>query len=319
MKKFLSLLLLAAILFTLPLSALAKERGREPLHNVNLDQSGSESFTQDNYFKARWITVSATIQGPAEVQVQVSLESNNKVVFSEVVSDVNGAYLSPEIYLEFVKSETIPYRVELFVNGEQAKNVIIHRMLLELNNNNVTTRGIRFREYDADITDKWFMFTPINFETISPDSGTQVIDLIGSNMYVVGKLTILRSGDNFMLSMQNIDNFNQTHDASQQSYDENYPPDAPVIADHQFKFAEMYIAMYPSLSAIESVEHDDIPDQYKFDTWYSITDNLASNPRQILYLNGIVSYDPNSLERIYDNINSSNTRQLVDMMNYMPE
>lgn len=319
MKRFLSLCLIAGLLMTLPLFASARSRGNEPLHNVNLDRSGEVTFAHENYFKARWITVSATVNGPAEVRVMVLLDQNNKTVFDRTFGEVDGSFTSPEIYLEFQKSATVPYRVDLYVNGQLTREVLIHRMLLMLNGNNVVTRGIRFREYEQDLTDKWFMFTPIDFASISTNNGAQVIDLIGSNMYVVGKLTILRDGDRFMFTVQNIDEYNATHDLSERSFDPDWDSEAPVIEDHQIQMSGWKIAMYPSMASIDTVEYDQMPNQYGLDRWYSISGNLFSNTKQILYVNGRVSYDPNGLERIYDTIHSGNIQQLMSLLAQFPQ
>lgn len=321
MKKLLSLVTALAVLFTFPMAAMAQTRGNEPLHTVNLDQSGSETFATDNYFKARWITVTATVGGPAAVELKIILEETGKEVYTRSYHDVNGAFTSPEIFLEYQKSATVPYRVELYVNDELVKNVTIHRMLLELRNNTVTTRGIRFREYDSSITDEWMMFTPVDFSTISSDNGAMEIDLIGSNMYIVGKLTILRNGDRFMFTLQNIDEFNATHHISERSFDAEMAadPDAPVIENHNFKFTDIKIGLYSSMSAIETVDHAEMRNQYNLDQWYSLSGSVFSNTKQILYLNGRVSYDPNGLERIVDNINDSRTGQLLNLLSTFPQ
>ena len=78
------------------------------------------------------------------------------------------SYTHLEICLDYKKSATVPYRVELYQNDQLTHSAYIYRMLLPLSGNTVTTRGLRFRDMNKAITDKWMMFTPVDLDAIDP-------------------------------------------------------------------------------------------------------------------------------------------------------
>lgn len=326
MKKCLSLVAaLFLLLCTLPAASLAASRGNEPLYVCDLDDAGSEAFRTGSYFKARWVQVHASVPEGSTVRLKVILDENetpdsrDKTVFNRVYKNSKAAFKSPEIFLDFKKSATVPYRVELYVNDELRVSDYIYRMLLVLSNNTVCTRGIRFRDIDEGITTQWMMFTPVDLYEIDENYGVQVIDLVGSNMYLVGKLQIVRNYDQFMFTMTDID----TYDGATREKDAPYTvpddPYAPVVDDHAITFGKQSLCLYPSLASVTGVQPEDMPRHFKLDTWYSVTRDLYGEPRQLLYLNGRISYDPNGLLRIGDTYGSSFTQSLVRLMNAFPQ
>ncbi len=325
MKKFLLLsLCLAVLVCALPASSLAA-RGKEPLYTCDLDAAGTQAFLSERYFKARYVQVKATVPEGSQVRLKVILDENetpdsrDKTVFNRVFKNAKAAFTSPEIFLDFKKSATVPYRVELYADDALLSSTYIYRMLLVLNNNTVCTRGIRFRDIDEGITSQWMMFTPVDLYDIEPNYGVKVLDLVGSNMYLVGKLQIVRNYDRFLLTMTDIDTYEGETREKDAPYTVPDDPYAPVIDDHEITFGKQSICLYPSLKSVTGVEPADMPRHFKLDTWYSITRDLYGEARALLYLNGRVSYDPNGLLRIGDSFESDYIQDLVDLMDSFPD
>ena len=314
-------LLLAACLLSalLPLGASAASRGNEPLYVCNLDRAGTDAFRTGSYFKARWIQVTATVPYGAQVRLRIVRDENRSAYDAddetaydhtfENVADVAGAFVSPEIYLEYQKSATVPYRVELYVNGTLTRSEYVHRMLLEIKNKAFCVRGIRFRDIKPELTDEWLMFRPVDLFAADAYYGVQTFDLVASNMYLIGKLEIVRLNDRFMYTVTDIDTWNGG------GFDKDAVPDdpyAPLILDHKIAMKDVSICFYPTLDDVQRV--GDMPRAFLPGVWYSVSADLGGDPTQLLYLNGTVSYDPNGLERSGDSYSSDYVQSLVRMM-----
>ena len=99
-------------------------------------------------------------------------------------------------------------------------------------NQSVCSRGIRFRDINPNLTNKWFMFTPID---LSKD-GTQAIDLIAANITYAGKVTVEVNGDAVKV---------------------NYK------LNHSMEKRDMAFTILPDLASVSSVELNDWP-AYQF-------------------------------------------------------
>lgn len=308
MKKRMTALLMCVLLVCLPILAQGASRGRETLYTFALDQAQTEAFKREAYFKGRWIQVTAPVNGPCDVRLQIYVDldqdasTNDSRVYSRTFKNVSGTFTSPEIFLDFKKSATVPHRIDLYEGDTLTYSAYVYRMLLALNGNTVTTHGLRFRDVNSAITDKWMMFTPIDFADISPYNGTQVIDLVASNMYVVGKFTITRDGDRFMFTMEDIDTWNTHNDPEAFTPHEPYvdynDPYYPLDAHHGIEFSSVRIELLGDLGQVGSVEHKDMDTFFKCGRWYSISSNLGGVTSWALYLNGRINYDPNGLSRM---------------------
>ncbi len=302
----------------MPVTMLA-DRGREPLYVLNLDKplKTAVDYT-DRFFKGRYLQVKATVSAGSNVGLTVYMDKNeqadgdDRVVYDESFDNVQGQFISPEIFLEYKGSATIPYRVELSVNGTTVQSTYVYRMLLTIKNKTVCTRGIRFRDIKPRLTDEWMMFTPIDLNSINPDRGAAELELIASNMYHVGQLIIRRNQDQFCLSMVDIDTYNDEHWIEEEESEFKYAPDT---SDHKVEFGDQYICFYPNLDAVKNVSRDSMPKRFYLNKWYSISEDLGGRGEQLLYLNGVISYDPNGLRRIDDSFQSSYVQELVDLMN----
>lgn len=319
MKKILSAMLcLMLCLCLLPAATLA-DRGREPLYILDLDKPLKTAADHTaRFFKGRYLQVKASVPEGSNVELTVYMDKNERAdgddstVFSQTFDGVPSKFVSPEIFLEYKGSETIPYRVELRVNGTTTHSTYVYRMLLTIKNKTVCTRGIRFRDIKPRLTDEWVMFTPVDLNSINPNNGVMELELIASNMYHVGQLLIRRNQDQFSLSMVDMDTYNKDHWIEEEESEFEYAPDT---SDHKIEFGDQYITFYPNLDSVKNVSRNSMPKRFYLNRWYSIPEDLGGQGCQLLYLNGVISYDPNGLRRIDDSFKSDYVQELVDFMN----
>ena len=66
-------------------------------------------------------------------------------------------------------------------------------------NNTACSFGPQFREIQPGLTDKWYMFTPIDLSI----QGVQEYDYVASNLYVIGKVYVNVAGDQVTVTYQN--------------------------------------------------------------------------------------------------------------------
>lgn len=277
------------------------------IQTVNMDHAGYDSFEEHNYFEGRFIQIRANVPAGSKVELCVYEDdkengSTSKRVYHELVEAVEGElYTSKRIELKYVRSATIPYRIDLLVDGQLKRSGYVHRMLLALTNGTVCTRGIRFRDIRSSITKQWMMFTPTKLHEIE-NGGSVELDLIGGNMYLVGKLTIERDGSQYRFSVQDIDQWNESHGVD--------IPDGPHdVTDHKIDIRNVKIALYDSLKDVHNVSHGSMPHDVRLDEWVEI-----ANGNKLIYFNGVIDYDPNQLTRDGDRFDSKFTQGLLHLM-----
>ena len=292
--------LLLVVVLLLPMVACAKSRGREELIVVQMDDAGTAGFEDQYYFQARWIQAQCTLEpGQHTVVIHVVLDDNHtpdkadRIVYKKTKKKVEGTYVSPEIFLKFRDSRIEAYRIDIIVDDVLYKSGNIHRMLLNLNNNTVCMRGMRFRDVEKSKTDKWFTFRPINFS--KTDDG-KVIDLVGSNMYLVGQLILHRDGDSFMFEIVSYDDMDKSG-LDTTEYEADPHELEHKITDHKIEFNDVRVAMYSNWDAVDEVSHGALSRHFKLGEWYNFR-KLGILGKVIFYLNGKISYNPNGLPRI---------------------
>lgn len=320
MKRFGCILsLLMALILAIPLCASAKSRGREELVTINLDQAQEPDFEEKSFFQARWIQVTASIEGTQDVTLKVVLDQNHKtdasdkVVYSKTTKKVQGQYVSPEIFLKFTNSGIEAYRIDLIIDEEVVKTAEIHRMLLNLSGNTACLRGIRFRDINTSKTDKWYTFYPINLEAAR--DGAE-LEIVGSNMYLIGKLILHRDGNQIMFELADYDSLGL---GDGQDFGEGYELDdhmhSHVITNHDIRFSDVRIGVYQKFKEVKDVSHATISKRISLDTWYDLK-KINATGNVMLYLNGRVSYNPNGLPRINATYNQGALMKLMDSFAY---
>ena len=84
----------------------------------------------------------------------------------------------------------------------------------------VCSYGIRFRDLDKSITNKWYMFTPIDLSV----EGEQTVDLIAGNMHQIGTATILVKDGKVTVTTK-------VNNARDIAYSEDFLTFVPALAD----------------------------------------------------------------------------------------
>lgn len=287
------------LLLLLPAGAFAKSRGTEPLISLDLDALQGDTLSDNAYYQARWLQVTATVPGPTDVLLRVWLDDDHlpghkdRLIYKRTFKKVQDLFTSPEIFLEYLGPHIEAYRVELVIDGQVIKSANFHRMLLNLVNNTVCLRGLRFRDVKPSLTNQWYTFYPIDLMK-AKDGDT--IDLVGSNMYLIGKLLIHRNDSNeVMFELVSYDELTPSQlpsDVEVDNHIHNY-----IISDHEITFSSVQIGIYKKLAAVKDVAPSSISREYKLGQWIRLYHDKLTTP-VILYLNGKVGYNPNGLPKI---------------------
>jgi hypothetical protein len=269
-----------------------------------------DDFAQSAYYQARWLQVTANLDGTQNVTLRVFLLDDKKpdapgrVVYKGVKRSVKDRYQSPEIFLDYHGPGILSYRIELSHGDGTVKSASFHRMLLNLTNNTACLRGIRFRDIDEDKTDKWYSFRPINLKNVA--DGT-ALEIIGSNMYFLGHLVIHKNANNeIMFEIVGYDQlFPQAPDA----------PASPLPRDHEIVFSSVRLGVYHKFAEISDVSHSAVSKDIKLSQWYNLTKKKLDVP-VILYLSALVTYNPNGLPRVDAHQNESALFRLMERFAY---
>lgn len=128
-------------------------------------------------------------------------------------------------------------------------------------NNTASTQGLRFRDVKPELGRKWFMFTPLD---LSAD-GEQVIPIIASNAYFVGK------------AMVNV-------------------ADGAVTVTYQFpkavKVKSEFLTLFADLASVTAVDPAALAEQaYTFGEPINIEEALAGDTKVLLYTNFVIDYN----------------------------
>ncbi|NLE69390.1 MAG: hypothetical protein GX611_04290 [Clostridiales bacterium] len=148
------------------------------------------------------------------------------------------------------------------VGGEVLKTEVIpYSTTTYFPNNTASTQGLRFRDVKPELGRKWFMFTPLD---LSAD-GEQVIPIIASNAYFVGK------------AMVNV-------------------ADGAVTVTYQFpkavKVKSEFLTLFADLASVTAVDPAALAEQaYTFGEPINIEEALAGDTKVLLYTNFVIDYN----------------------------
>ncbi len=130
-------------------------------------------------------------------------------------------------------------------------------------NNTLCSFGPQFRDMDPGLTDKWYMFTPVN---LSKD-GTQTFELIASNMYVIGNVQVVVSGDSVTV----------TYETTQGRY------------GHVYMKSE-YLNFFPDLKSVTIVEPEELGGGFSFGQTISIRNDLGGDTNVLMFIRNVATY-----------------------------
>ena len=129
--------------------------------------------------------------------------------------------------------------------------------------NTLCSFGPQFRDIDSGLTDKWYMFTPVN---LSQD-GTQTFELIASNMYVIGSVQVVVSGDSVTV----------TYTTAQGRY------------GHVYMKSE-YLNFFPDLKSVTTVEPEKLGSGFTFGQAISIQNDLGGDNNVLMFIRNVATY-----------------------------
>ncbi len=151
--------------------------------------------------------------------------------------------------------------------------------------NTASSFGPHFRDVTPGLTDKWYMFTPINLGI----QGRQTFPLVASNIYKVGEVYVDVNGDNVSVSYKMF-----------YSDRKNYNTD----------IRSEYLNFYNSYADVKVVEPEDtgMATKYAFNRTFSIQNDLGGDINVIMFVRNRLSYFPfpspkSELKRFWENQN----------------
>lgn len=135
--------------------------------------------------------------------------------------------------------------------------------------NTVCVAGIEFRDVKPELTNKWYNFAAID---LSQD-GTQTFDLVASNMYVVGTVTVTVAGDEVTVDWK---------------LRKQGTTDANFVSESEF------LTFFNSLDAVNGVEPEGFTGPvYQFGQPISIANDLGGDTNVLLYIRNTATYCTN--------------------------
>lgn len=132
-------------------------------------------------------------------------------------------------------------------------------------NNTACSFGPQFRETRPGLTDKWYMFTPINLTR----QGRQEFDYVASNLYVIGKVYVDVMGDSVTVTYENLD----------------------AEKGGNTETLSEYFTIFPDLKSVTNVEPETMEDLgFRFGQSISIQNDLAGDTNVLLFVRNRVTY-----------------------------
>lgn len=131
-------------------------------------------------------------------------------------------------------------------------------------NNTVSTMGLSFREVKPELTKKWYHFTPID---LSRD-GEQVIPLVASNAFIVGRVYVNVKGDEVTV----------TYMARGQG------------SAGTFRVHSEFLTFFPDLASVTEVEPEKLGEGFKFGEPISIEKDLNGDTNVLLFVRNVATY-----------------------------
>ena len=278
-KSGIGLLCVLWMLIGIPAAALAENAFEIDVDRLDLEQVSDPAYQQAMLTaKTQYIRVSCQVEGEQDVTLCVKRQESGETVYQKSYGPVSGRFQSDEIYLKYTGSETVPYAVILTV-GEKHFEFPFFRQLITLTNNTACTYGVRIRDVQPGLTNKWQMATALDLSAVRGLPGGRLeIPVCASDMYVIGTATVRVRDDSLRVTVSFLEGLD-------------------ITLERQ----AMYLWTDPgAVSRLWDKSLDKLP-RYATGTDVSISGDLGGQERVILYLPMTVTYDPNGLERFsYD-------------------
>ena len=279
MKKFLSILMVSALLLALiPGSAFALE------DKIKLKLEDKVTITNAD---PNPVALTITNDSPHQVDMTVEVfdEKARSIVYSVNVSMLAGdapQTVHAHVHTPLSKNgeiNTYQYRVKS-VNGfkrtlyfaqimhvDKSTNEITYTQEnnAQFGRNTVTSFGPQFRVLTPNLTKEWYMFTPIDLSI----QGRQTVELVGGNMYNVGEVYVDVYGDTVNVT-----------------YHYHYE-DAGYT---KIQRVSEYLNFFPDYAAVHSVKPEDNPSPFAFGAPFSIANSLGGDTRVLMFVRNVETF-----------------------------
>lgn len=136
--------------------------------------------------------------------------------------------------------------------------------------NTVSSFGPHFRDVTPELTDLWYMFTPIDL-TIQ---GRQTFELAASNMYVIGEVYVDVAGDMVTVTYHN--------------YYDGKGGSTETISEFLTFFNSYADVQIPNDTPVK--EYQMLPTNFAFGRPFSITNDLGGDANVLMFIRNVVNY-----------------------------
>lgn len=309
MKKHLTMLLAVALLL-----------GFAPLHadaaeikdTLTIEQAKDFTFTDVGQMQDAFIITNTS---PHSVHLTIEVYDQADRLVLETIPLIIEAGAAPvpvqaRVYKMLEKNgdlNTYTYRIRS-ANGYRKNLYIAQRLVIAKDNvitynhyintyyyhNTVSSMGARFRDLTPELTDLWYMFTPIDLTL----QGRQSFELIASNMYVIGEVYVDVAGDMVTVTCHNF-------------YDGKGGRTEQI--SEFLTFFNAYVEVdVPNDIPIK--EHEMLPTLFAFGRPFSISRDLGSDANVLMFIRNVVNYyrfptPTREFRRYYENNEENKVRR----------
>lgn len=324
MKKLLTMLLAVALVFGL-MPGIANATVTDTL---TIEQAKDFTFTDISLMEDAF---TITNKSPHTVNLTIEAYDQADRVVVETINLAIDAGAAPvtvqaRVYKMLVNNgdlNTYTYRIRS-ANGYRKNLYIAQKLVITKDNeitynqyinvyyyhNTVSSMGPRFRDVTPELTDLWYMFTPIDLTL----QGRQTFELIASNMYVIGEVYVDVAGDMVTVTYHNF-------------YD-GKGGTTETISEF-LNFFNAYVEV-DIPNDIPVKEHEMLPTMFAFGRPFSITQDLGGDANVLMFIRNVINYyrfptPTREFRRYYEN-NEENAvrrdhmlRMMDPIMTVLPE
>jgi hypothetical protein len=280
MKRLLTLMLLLVLAFSLlPEGASAATLSVEPVKEFTFKNPDAEALVFTITNTSKW-----DLDVTVEVYDQVARQNVQTITFPLLKGDAPypvNAYVYKKMtkdsevntYRYTIKSAGttthLYYAQRLRISGPSDKLIHTYTQFTNTNypNNTVSSFGPHFREVTPELTDKWYMFTPIDLSL----QGRQTFILAASNIYKVGEVYVDVNQD-----MVNV------------SYHLFHEEEQGFTTERLSEFLTFYNS-YADVGIVEPEEMP-LPSNFAFNQPFSIQGMLAGDTNVLMFIRNRISY-----------------------------
>lgn len=269
----LAALMLILVLLT-PAAAMGEEKG------LKISWMGNTSLGEGQSALALKTLINHTQSG--EITYTLTDTASKKTVYTEKRTAAAGDEITwPVVYSAEGLSASKPakrmravfsldgknYSYDFFyAYGKENEKVVLKvERAVWYPNNTACSFGPQFREVRPELTDKWYMFTPLDLSL----QGRQEFEYAAGNMYIIGKVYVDVQGDLVKVTYENF-------------YEEKGGNTETV---------EEFLAFFPDLASVTNVDPESMEDQgFSFGKPISIAHDLNGDTRVLLFIRNRVNY-----------------------------